>query len=89
MSTTAPSWRGTVEWWTDPRLAYAAGLADGFRQGYDACDQELVSALTLALGGEEAKDYGEAVRIHHRRVDQKKQRDEFATRVQAERGMAA
>lgn len=23
-------WRRTTEWWTDPRLAYAAGLEDGY-----------------------------------------------------------
>jgi hypothetical protein len=25
-------WRDQVDWWTDPRLAYAAGLADGYDQ---------------------------------------------------------
>lgn len=28
-TTPAAHWRDTVDWWTDPRLAYAAGLADG------------------------------------------------------------
>lgn len=32
---TAP-WRDTTQWWGDPRLAYAAGMCDGYTQGYEA-----------------------------------------------------
>jgi hypothetical protein len=37
-------WRNRVEWWTDPRLAYAAGLADGYAAGraeQDAIDDQV------------------------------------------------
>lgn len=37
-------WRDVIEWWTDPRLAYAAGLADGYRlarQEIEAEDEQL------------------------------------------------
>lgn len=28
-------WWDVIEWWTDPRLAYARGMADGYRLGRD------------------------------------------------------
>lgn len=46
-------WRTTVDWWTDPRLAYAAGLADGRALGYQAGREgfagEMLTAVRFAL----------------------------------------
>lgn len=68
-------WRDTVDWWTDPRLAYAAGLADGVQLGRDQVDAELVAALARALGGPACHDYRAAVERHHRALDQKARRE--------------
>lgn len=46
-----------ADWWTDPRLAYAAGLADGHAAGhleaYALADVELCDWLHRALAGHE------------------------------------
>lgn len=34
------SWRDMTDWWIDPRLAYAAGMADGYQLG--RADQDAV-----------------------------------------------
>lgn len=33
-------WWELVDWWTDPRLAYARGLVDGYTSGYAAARAE-------------------------------------------------
>lgn len=81
-------WREATDWWTDPRLAYAAGLADGYRLGYDACDQALIRALTIALGGTTAKTYRDAARTHLTRADQLRERQQWDRSVLDEREAA-
>lgn len=68
------AWWDQVDWWTDPRLAYARGLADGYQQGRDAADAELVQALARALGGPDCSNYQEGVTRHLRAVAQKMRR---------------
>jgi hypothetical protein len=42
--------------------------------GYARCNAELVAALTYALGGPNAKDYADAVRIHIAEVSRRQAR---------------
>lgn len=86
MSTTvtdAAGWRETVPWWDDPRLAYAAGLADGIGIGREQVNAELVAALARALGGPDCVDYRDGVTRHLRAVAQAERRR------QADRGELA
>jgi hypothetical protein len=67
-------WRQSIAWWDDPRLAYAAGVADGVAIGRAQVDAELVAALAQALGGEGCTDYRQGVTRHLRAISQKERR---------------
>jgi hypothetical protein len=56
---------------------HEAGYAEGHTAGMWAYDAELVDALKFALGGSTQISRREAVRRHHRLVDQKARRDAF------------
>lgn len=71
------TWRDQSDWWTDPALAYAAGVADGVELGRDLENAALVAALSSALSGGQTTDYPDAVRIHHRLLDQRARRAAF------------
>src|SRR5947207_13518131 len=43
------SWRDAIDWWADPRTAYAAGLADGYEVGMAAAVVAYAAALAEAL----------------------------------------
>lgn len=42
-------WRDCVDWWTDPGLAYAAGLEDGYAAGRADQDAEDDAAHRAAV----------------------------------------
>lgn len=44
-------WRQKVDWWTEPHLAYAAGLVDGHELGREAFAGELIPAVKWMLAG--------------------------------------
>lgn len=87
MTAAARPWRDRVNWWTNPRLAYAVGQEDGYAAGYEAgradADADLVQALAWALSGGATTDYRRAVSIHHRTLDAR------ARRATLDRGEAA
>lgn len=67
-------WSDQVDWWANPRLAYAKGIEDGRAIGRDEVNAEIVRALSLMLSDNETDNYVEAVRIHERRTAQARAR---------------
>lgn len=67
-------WYDTVDWQSDPKLAYLRGLQDGVQIGRDEADQEVVRVMAEALGGPGCTDRAEAVQRHLRAVDAKARR---------------
>lgn len=45
------AWRNQVDWWTEPHLAYAAGLVDGYQAGREDFAGELIPCLKFMLAG--------------------------------------
>jgi hypothetical protein len=82
-------WYDTVDWATDPRLAYAKGLHDGYTLGHDAANTEIVATLAQALGGPDCTDYRHGVRRHLRTLDAKTRREHHDQAHTANRRRAA
>lgn len=78
-------WADHVDWWTDPRLAYAKGLSDGYARGRTEAtaraDIDIVSALTQAFGGSDCTDRQEAVRRHQQHLDALAARQQWQERI--------
>jgi hypothetical protein len=79
------TWSDAVDWWADPRLAYAKGLNDGYARGWAEAtaraDIDIVSALTQMFGGPDCTDRKEAVRRHLQHLDHLKARQEWQERI--------
>jgi hypothetical protein len=67
-------WYDHVDWLSNPRLAYAKGLQDGYELGHTAASREVVAVLAEALGGTGCTDYRQGVRRHFRVLDAKARR---------------
>jgi len=89
-TTETGDWRDGADWWLDPRLAYAAGLADGvplgFEQGRAAEYAGWMAALALAFGGPGCTDVEAAILAHIRAAEALDRRRRWD---RAQRGRAA